>query len=44
MSNEEAEVLMSEFEKWDAKQAKHEFINRMEHKLYRKERLGRSTR
>jgi hypothetical protein len=44
MSNEEAEVLMSEFEKWDEKQAKHDFITRMEHKLYRKERLGRSTR
>jgi hypothetical protein len=41
MSNEEAEQLMSEFEKWDAKRAKHNFITRMEHKLYRKERLGR---
>ncbi len=44
MSNEEAENLMSEFEKWDAKQAKHDFITRMEHKLYRKERMGRSNR
>ena len=42
MSNEEAEALMSEFERWDAKQAKHNFITRMERKLYRKERLGRS--
>lgn len=42
MSNEEAEDLMNEFERWDAKQAKLQFINRMEHKLFRKERLGRS--
>lgn len=42
MSSEEAEALMSDFEKWDAKQAKHAFISRMEHKLYRKERMGRS--
>lgn len=43
MSNEEAEELMNEFEKWDAKRAKHDFITRMEHKLYRKERMGRSS-
>ncbi len=42
MSNDDAEALMNEFEKWDAKQAKHEFITRMERKLYRKERDGRS--
>jgi len=41
MSNEEAETLMNHFDRWDAKQAKHDFITRMEHKLYRKERLGR---
>jgi hypothetical protein len=40
MSSEEAEALMSQFEKWDAKHAKHEFIRRMERKLGRKERLG----
>lgn len=44
MSNEEAEALMNEFEKWDAKQAKHNFIARMEHKLYRKERMGHGPR
>ena len=43
MSNEEAEALMNEFEKWDAKHARHDFITRMERKLYRKERLGRSV-
>jgi hypothetical protein len=40
MSNEEAEDLMEQFEKWDAKHAKHEFIRRMERKLVRKERSG----
>jgi len=40
MSNEEAEVLMSKFDKWDTKHAKHEFLHRMERKLSRKERLG----
>jgi hypothetical protein len=42
MTNEEAEALMNDFEKWDAKHAKHAFISRMEHKLYRKERTSRS--
>lgn len=41
MSAEEAEALMSEFDKWDTKHAKHEFIHRMERKLNRKERRGR---
>jgi len=40
MSNEEAEALMEQFEKWDAKHAKHDFIRRMERKLVRKERFG----
>ena len=40
MSNEEADALMNEFEKWDSKHAKHEFIHRMERKLNRKERLS----
>jgi len=40
MSDEEAEVLMDQLEKWDAKHAKHEFIRRMERKLDRKERRG----
>lgn len=42
MSNEEAEQLMETFEKWDAKHAKHNFINRMERKLNRKERYARN--
>lgn len=44
MSNEEADDLMNQFEKWDVKNAKHNFITRMEHKLYRKERRDRSSR
>lgn len=41
MSNEEAEHLMDSFEKWDTKNAKHDFLSRMERKLNRKERSGR---
>lgn len=37
MSDEEAEALMERLEKWDAKHAKHDFIERMERKLSRKE-------
>jgi hypothetical protein len=40
MSSEEAEALMESFEKWDAKQAKHDFIHRMERKLGRKEKYS----
>jgi hypothetical protein len=40
MSSEEAEDLMEAFDKWDDRRAKHDFISRMEHKLYRKERLS----
>jgi hypothetical protein len=43
MSSEEAEALMDEFVKWDSRQAKHDFIARMEHKLSRKERMGRPS-
>lgn len=42
MSSEEAEALMENFDKWDAKQAKHDFIHRMERKLNRKERYNRT--
>ena len=42
MSNEEVENIMESFDKWDAKQAKHEFIHRMERKLRRKEQLSRN--
>lgn len=37
MSEEEVEALMSQLEKWDAKEAKHNFIHRMERKLHRKQ-------
>jgi len=37
MSEEEAEALMEQFNKWDSKHAKHDFIHRMERKLSRKE-------
>lgn len=36
MSNEEAEALMDTYDKWDAKQAKHEMIHRNEKKLGRR--------
>ncbi|HSW85239.1 MAG TPA: hypothetical protein VLF79_01320 [Candidatus Saccharimonadales bacterium] len=39
LSNDEADALMEKFEKWDNKQARHEFIHRMERKLNRKQRL-----
>ena len=39
MSNEEVEALLDKFEKWDSKQAKHNFIHRMERKLGRKQRF-----
>jgi hypothetical protein len=42
MSSDEADALMEEFEKWDAKHAKHDFISRMERKLNRKERTDRT--
>lgn len=42
MSIEEAESLMDAFEKWDSHSQKRDFINRMERKLHRKERLNRS--
>lgn len=41
MSNEEAEKLMDEIDRKSTKQARHEFLNRMERKLYRKEHSGR---
>ena len=37
MSTDEAEALMNNFEKWDAKHAKQDFIHKMERKLNRKE-------
>lgn len=40
MSSEEADELMENFDKWDTKHAKHDFIHRMERKLNRKERYS----
>ena len=41
MSEYEAETFMEQLERWDAKQARHDFIARMERKLNRKEHFGR---
>lgn len=41
MSGEEADLLMQEYEKWDNRSRKRDFLARMERKLYRKERLNR---
>lgn len=42
MSENEAELITKQFEKWDQKQARHDFIERMERKMFRKDRLSRS--
>ncbi|MEI8338554.1 MAG: hypothetical protein WCF91_01340 [bacterium] len=41
MSNDEAEKLMEDFEKWDTKQARYSFIKRMERKFQRKSKARR---
>jgi hypothetical protein len=41
MSHDEAEAIESQYDYWDAKHAKQDFIRRMEHKLGRKERQSR---
>ena len=41
MSNEEVDALMENFDKWDVKHAKQDFLHRMERKLSRKERVQR---
>ncbi len=38
MSESEAEQILTQFEKWDQKQAKHEFIERMERKMFKRDR------
>ncbi len=40
MSYEEADQLMDNFEKWDAKSARKDFLARMEHKLRHKENFS----
>ena len=42
MSNEDADKMMEEFEHWDSKNARHNFIAKMERKLHRKEHSARS--
>ncbi len=37
MSESEAELITKQFEKWDQRRAKHDFIERMERKMFRKE-------
>ena len=41
MSNDEADKMMDEFERWDVKNARHNFIAKMERKLHSKERDSR---
>jgi len=38
MSENEAELITKQFEKWDQKHAKHNFIERMERKMFKKDR------
>lgn len=38
MSSDEAEKMMENFEKWDSKHAKQNFISKMERKIHRKEK------
>lgn len=44
MSESEAELIAKQFEKWDQKQAKHDFIERMERKLFRRDKSYRNNR
>ncbi len=38
MSESEAELIAKRFEKWDQKQAKHDFIERMERKMFKRDK------
>jgi len=40
MSENEAELITKQFEKWDQKEAKHAFIERMEKKMFRRDKLS----
>lgn len=44
MSNDEAEALMENFDRWNAKEAKKSFIHRMERKLKSKQQYSQSRR
>lgn len=41
MSIDEADEIMSAYEKWDSHRARRDFITRMERKMQRKQRLER---
>lgn len=41
MSDYEADELMEQMEKWDAKHARQDFLARMERKMHHKERFSR---
>lgn len=38
MSENEAELITKQYEKWDQKHAKHDFIERMERKMFKRDR------
>lgn len=42
MSNDDAYKIEDDFDRWDAKNAKHNFLARMERKLHYKEHSSRS--
>ena len=42
MSNDDAYKIEDEFERWDEKNARHNFLAKMERKYYRKEHAARS--
>ncbi len=44
MSEREAELITKRFEKWDQKQAKHDFISKMERKMFRREKIFHRNR
>lgn len=43
MSEIEAEIILKQIEKWDQKHAKHDFIARMERKLFKRDKVFRYT-
>ena len=44
MSESEAELIVKQFEKWDQKQAKHDFIERMERKMFKRDKTYNNHR
>lgn len=39
MSESEAEAITNQFYKWDTKHARHDFIEKMERKMYKREKF-----